>query len=60
MTWTKDLDKQIRRLEKENKQLQAELATLQRALALTKSMLCSGESFTAESRLMIEQALKGE
>ncbi len=39
-------------------QLQGENEQLMKALALTKSMICCGESFTKESRDMVEQALK--
>ena len=35
------------------------ITELKKALSLTKSMVCSGESFTKESRHMVEQALKG-
>ena len=41
-------------------ELKARISKLEQALALTKNMLCCGESFTQESRYIVEQALKDE
>ena len=40
------------------RQLKTRISKLEQALTLTKNMLCCGESFTKESRHMVEQVLK--